>query len=332
MLKGLSFKRSLVRIRRIKLNQNIFIFGFFLFLSAVFWFFNALSREYYTDLMVPVKFINLPDNKLQVGNTSEFIKVKVSAFGYQVMDYKASTISPIIIDLKQYNLQLVQGSKSRKYFIPTSNFTHLITSVLGNEFKINAISPDSLVIELVKVISKKVPVKGNLSLEFRKQYMQQDSILFQPDSVKIKGIESVLDSIDAVFTTYEKIEDIHDSLRFEIPLQKIRGTELSANSAICLIPAEEYTELELKLPVYTQNEPIGYVLKLFPSEVRVLFNVGFSQYRSITAEQFRIVADYEGVEKSGNSKVAIRMIKMPQHISNIRIFPSSLDYIIEKND
>jgi hypothetical protein len=320
------------KIKSIKISQNILIFGFFLLVSSVFWFFNALNQEYYTDLHVPVKYINIPDNRLQTGKSTNYISVKISAYGYKVIDYKASIISPVLIDLKQRYVQAVPGSKSKIFYILTSSIRDEISNVLGPDFNLNNINPDTLFIELVKVVSKKVPVVRDFEIGFRKQFMLRDSVQFSPDSVTIKGLESIIDTINEIKTVDKILEDVHDSLRFGISLKKIDGAELSNNKVVCLIPAEEYTELEFKSQVSVLNEPPGYSVKLFPSEVKIVFNVGFSNYQEITSDQFHLVADYQELNKSNNSRILIKIQKMPDKVSKVRIYPQSLDYIIEKND
>jgi hypothetical protein len=331
MKRGFIWK-ALLKFRSVRVNQNILIFGFFFLVSAVFWFFNALNKEYYTELIVPVRFVNVPENKLQTGKSQDFIKVRVSAFGYNVIDYKASLINPILIDIKQRNLQALSGRKNKVFFLLTSSLKDEILSTLGDEFTINRISPDTLFVEMVKVVSKRIPVRQKFEIAFRKQFMLKDSVIFNPDSVKIKGLESILDTIKVAYTKNDFFGDVHDSLKFEIELTEIEGTEISPEKVNCIVPAEEFTELEFKIPIEVLNIPVGYSVKVFPSEAKIVFNVGFSKYAEIYGEQFRLVVDYKEIEKHTNSRLIIKLDKMPGHISNIRIYPQSVDYIIEKND
>ncbi len=282
--------------------------------------------------MVPVKYINMPDNKLPVGKTKDLVKVNISAFGYQVMDYKTSSLKPVIIDLKQNMLLTLPGKKNKKYFILTSTIRDDISYTLGSGIKINSISPDTLYLDLLRVVSKRLPIRKKFTIEFRKQFMLSDSIVFSPDSITIKGPESILDTIDAIYTRSKSFKDVHDSFWSEIELEEIKGTQLSENIVNCIIPAEEYTELEFKLPVFVLNEPISYAVKLFPSEVKLVFNVGFSEYQNITPDQFKLVVNYFDLDKSTNSRAIIKIDQMPDQISSIRIIPQSVDYIIEKND
>jgi hypothetical protein len=326
-----SNRRASKKNPSIRINQKLLTFGFFLLVAALLWFFNALNKEYYTDLVIPVKFINLPDNKLQVGEAETSLIVNVSALGYQVIDYKTSSISPVLVDFKKIGLIPASGRKN-SYYILTSSMRDELSLVLGHNLRINKIRPDSLIVELVKVVSKKVPVKQNFKIEFRKQFMLSDSVKFVPDSVVIKGKESILDTIGAVYTEITDLNDIHDSSWFEIKLKLIKGVEFKENKVNCLIKAEQFTELEFKLPVYILNEPLGYSVKLFPSEVKVVCNVGFNNYHNITGDQFRIVADYFEIEKSKKARVLLILNKKPLNVSNVRIYPQSVDYIIEKND
>ena len=119
-MNGNFLQRIFARIKSIKLNQNLLVFGFFLLISSVFWFFNALNKEYYADLQVPITYINLPENKLVAGPLARKVDVKITAFGHKVMNYKTSSINAAIINLSQHSLHPIPGTKNKKFYILTS--------------------------------------------------------------------------------------------------------------------------------------------------------------------------------------------------------------------
>jgi hypothetical protein len=318
-------------IKTLKFNQDILIFGFFLVIAFVFWFFNALSKEYTTDLHIPVEFFNFPDNKIQLDSIPTQIKVTVSATGYRVIDFKASTINTLQIDYKRMVPILRGKSKTQLLYILSSTVRDEAAGILGPDFKISKLSPDTLYAEVMKVVYRKVPVKRNFDLRFKKQYMLKDSVAFFPDSVIVKGVEADIDSIKYVLTHKGSFKEIVDSLMGEIELEQSPSTNLSHKKVKFIVRAEQFTEMELKLPIYVMNEPIGQTVKLFPSDAKIVFNVGFTNYQKISNEQFMLVADYFELLESGG-KAILHLVKKPGPISNIRISPKSVDFIIENDD
>ncbi|NJO90025.1 MAG: hypothetical protein HC831_14565 [Chloroflexia bacterium] len=162
--------------------------------------------------------------------------------------------------------------------------------------------------------------------------MMKESIIINPDTIKIRGVKSSLDTIRFVLTDSLRLNEVGDSVNVMANLAKLPGIELTPQMVNCIIPVEKFTELNFNLPIKSVNVPKGYSVKLFPSTAKITCNVGFSKYQSVYREQFSLIADMTGFEKNAGSRLRIRLSSKPEYISNIRIHPQSIDYIIEKND
>ncbi len=331
-MNGFKFNQVFKNIRSVKLNQNIIIFVFFLLISSLFWFFNALSKEYNTEIIVPVQYINSPENKLIAEDQANEIKIKITALGYRIINYKTTSIEPVIINLKKHKPKLVEGAKNKKFFILTQSLKDEIINTIGKELNISIIGPDSLIFNMDEVITKKLQVRKNFEIEFKKQFMLKNPITIMPDSINVKGVKSKLDTISEIYTVFEKYIDIDGPQTFEIDLIKIPGTEFSSSRVSCNVEAEEFTEMKYELPIEVINAPEKLKIKIFPTNATIAFNVGFSRYQSIYKEQFRLIVDYKEAGDSKISRLRVKIAKSPDHISSIRIYPQSVDYIIEKND
>ncbi len=331
-MNGDFIQRIIDYLKSIKLNQNILVFGFFLLISSFFWFLNALNKEYYADITVPVTYNKLPENKLVAGPLAKKLNVKITAFGHEVMNYKTSSINSAEIDLSKHSLHLIPGGEEKRYYILTSTIKEDVAHVLGPDVEIKKIEPDSLIFTLEDVVTKKVPVVSHMQIEFEKQFMMKKKVFLKPDSVTIKGVKSSLDTISFIATDSVKLEGVEDSVNIMVELATIPGTEITPQMVNCLVPVEKFTELNFELPIGVVNVPKGYSVKLFPASAKVTCNVGFSKYQSIFKEQFSLVADLAGFKEAVNSRLRIKLVRKPEHISNVRIHPQAIDYIIEKND
>jgi hypothetical protein len=331
-LNGDFIQRIIKKLKSIKLNQNLLVFGFFLLISSFFWFLNALNREYYADITVPVTYTNLPENKLVAGPLAKQLDVKITAFGHEVMNYKTSSINSAEINLSKHSLHSIPGEEGKRYYILTSTIQEEVANVLGPDVEIKKIEPDSLIFRLEDVVSKKVPVRSNLQIAFKKQYMIKEGIKINPDTVKIRGVKSSLDTIKYILTDSLKLDEVEDSVNIMVDLIGVPGIELTPQMVNCIAPVEKFTELSFNLPINVVNVPKGYSVKLFPATAKVTCNVGFSKYQSVYREQFSLIADLAGFEDDAGSRLRIKLVSIPDNISNIRIHPQSIDYIIEKND
>ena len=55
-----------------------------------------------------------------------------------------------------------------------------------------------------------------------------------------------------------------------------------------------------------------------------------SQFKEITADDFVLAVTYEELMKNHSSKIQLYLKSMPSGVSNVRIDPSEVDYLIEQ--
>jgi len=319
------------KLKRKKLNQNIFTFFFFLILSVIFWFLNALNEKYVSNISFPLKYINLPKDKMTFDKMQSTIDVKVAAFGYDFLDYKISAKEPIIIDFNVSKLHQVKNQKKR-YYILTNFIKSNIANALGENIEVKKIIKDSIIFNFEEIIKKKVPIRSNIDLKLEKQYMLVDSISLVPDSLFIRGLKSDLDTINEVFTVYKEVKNVNDSISFKIKLKEIENIAFQNKYITCNAVAEEFTEMQFEVPIEQINLPKNTTVKLFPSIVKVAFNVGFSNYDKILLNNFKFVIDFSEIDINQEEKFHIKLVKLPKEVYLVRYYPKKVDYIIEKND
>ena len=322
-------KKILDKLKRGKVNKNVFTFFFFLLLSIIFWFLNALNKEYVANISFPIKYVNLPKDKMTFGEMQSTLDAKVVAYGYTFLDYKISKKKPVIIDLKVHTLHQVKKQKKR-YYILANILKPNISSVLGENIEIKKINQDSIIFNFEEIIKKKVPVISNIELKLEKQYMLVDSIQFLPDSIFIRGLKSCLDTINEVYTVSKKIENVNDSINIKIKLKKIKDVAFQRDVVMCKAVAEEFTEMNFEIPIELINLPDSVNVKLFPSDVKIAFNVGFSNYDNILSSQFKFIIDFSKIDMKNEEKLRVKLDKLPKEVYLVRYYPKNVDYIVEK--
>lgn len=326
-----NYQKILTKIKGVRLEPKSFVFLFFLLVSTIFWFFNALNKEYVATIQIPVEFVNFPENKLVTGESTDYVDVKIAANGYSFIKYKSAALKKTVINLQLHSIYKVNEADDRRFYLLTSTIKNEISGFFDRDVEIKSISPDSIVFNLNEVIKKKVPVIRNFLLNYRKQYMLKDEISLIPDSISIKGVASVLDTVDFVYSQTKVFNDVHDSLVFDIDLEKIPDVEYSNNTVKCIVPVEEFAELSFVLPIEVENLDPGYTLKLFPADAKVVCNVGFSEYRQVFKQQFRFTVDYKELEKQSD-RIKLNLSKFPDNVQSIRYYPISVEYLLEEND
>jgi hypothetical protein len=85
------------------------------------------------------------------------------------------------------------------------------------------------------------------------------------------------------------------------------------------------------IPVVGINMPAGKVLRTFPAKVSVKFVAGMNTFKTLSKNDFEVVADYNEFSANPSTKCTVRLTEAPNGISRIAIEPSEVDYLIEES-
>ena len=147
------------------INRDVVVFAFFLFLSFVFWYLNSLGKEIEAGIRYPVKYINLPKERIIFEEPQVKLNLWLKGPGYSILKLKLSgNRTPVTIDISKVNYMRVPGSKALNYYIVTSGLTKSLTVQLRSGCEITSIKPDTLFFTLDKVVTKSVPVTPDIKV------------------------------------------------------------------------------------------------------------------------------------------------------------------------
>jgi hypothetical protein len=137
------------------INRDVMVFVFFLFLSFIFWYFNSLGKETEAGIQYPVKFINLPKERVISDDPPVNLNLFLKGPGYSILKTKlAGDRVPVTIDISRVNYKKVPGSTDLNYYIVTSGLVKSLTIQLRSGCEVTSIKPDTLFFKLEKVLSK----------------------------------------------------------------------------------------------------------------------------------------------------------------------------------
>jgi YbbR domain-containing protein len=289
----------------------------------------SLSKDYTVTMSFPVQYINLRSNEILANNFSETIDIEVKTKGFRLLlDKFKSHHDTVLIDIKYANPLWVKNH----YYLLTNSRVDKITSQLGNTFKIIKINPDTIFLDFNKKITKRVPVKTKLVLNFDSQYQLADSVLLNPAFINISGATDIISKINFVETVPINLKKINRSMSVKAAILKtadLKMIDINPTSVQAKIKVTKYTEGTVELPIEIANLPSGYSLKTFPDKISVKYNVAFEKFGSINPMQFKAVVDYKKIE-SGSNKLKILLIKHPAGITNLKLSTEKVEYIIRK--
>jgi len=317
-----------VKIVKLRNNKRVIVFLICLAIATTLWFLNALGKDYAATVSYPVKYVNPPDNRFLANQTPVKLDLKIEGQGFTIIRYKMMSFSPIILDIEQVIANL--ESNSGTYRVPGKNLIREVSSQLSTEIQINEISPEILEIVLDSLITKTVPVELDIEVEFVPQFNLKNPIKTVPDKVDITGPAIAMENISAVKTKVNITNKLETGISQEIELIHPERTTISPEKVNLIIEVEKYTEKELKIPVEIIHKPDKVRIKLFPSEVKVLFMVGLSRFETIKPADFAVSVDYNSIAENANN-LNILLYKRPDFIQGVRLNPEKVEFLIEKN-
>ena len=162
---------------------------------------------------------------------------------------------------------------------------------------------------------------------------------FTPDSVQVYAARNVLDSIQTVYTERQYITNFTDVKELTVDLRKFTNAKCVPSSVKMKLYPDVLTEETVEVPIEAVNMPDNKVMRTFPSKIKVKFVVGSYRMRSMpkNAETkellpvvFRVVVNYEDIEKNNSEKCPIYVISSPNGVRNVHPEVNTVDYLIEQ--
>lgn len=311
--------------KRLKISkQKIVVFSAFVFVATIFWFLDALKREYITNVLYPIEFYNLPEDVFNSSKYPKELSVTIKARGFDIIG-KTNISKPFKLDVLKYS---VKDKTNKKYILSLKKVSGDLFSKQNNIEVLN-ISPDNIIFEAVKIVKKRVPVKTDIDLYLGNLYIQSSNIVITPDSINISGKKEDVKNVKSVQTKHYSYNNLSDTLKTTVELKKIDNLNFSEEKVMITVPIQKYTENEINIPVSIINCPDTVKMITFPKEVKVAYKVALSKYKVVNSTDFVVTADYLNTSKN-KDKILVKLTKKPKFIQSVKILPEYLEYIIKK--
>ncbi|AOW19411.1 CdaR family protein [Urechidicola croceus] len=312
--------------KQLKTDLKLRMFLVFLSLSFVFWMLIKLSKTYTDDVVFNVDYSNYPEGKVIQNNPVNSVRATIQSTGFSLLNYKFKT-KKIVFDVNK----LAHKSGSTYYYLPNNHLNEYKVQ-LNEETKIERISNDTIFINLGENKTKKIPVELDASIQFKLGYNLVGEIKIVPDSISITGPEEQLDTIHKIITNKLELLEVSDEINKNVKLKLPDYKKISFSDKAVLLNAQvdKFTEGSVKVPFKIVNLPRNYNITTFPKEVKVIYQVGLSNFNKITEENINVVCDYAQSESNNLNYLIPQLIEKSTLITSVRIEPNKIEFLIEK--
>lgn len=308
-------------------NREFLIFLFFLALSGVFWLLMTLNEVYEREVVVPLHITGVPTDVMLTSDETDTVKVTIRDRGIILLTYLyGDNLRHLEAAFKTYD----QGSGTGS--VGNAELTKIIQQHLAGSSKIIAIKPEKLKFYYNTGTHKRVPVRWRGRVIPEQLYFLSH-VSYSPDSVTVYATEEQLDSIHMVYTEPLNHVGFRDTLTVESKLRKMEGVKTVPDRVKVTFFTDVLTEESMHgIPVKCINLPKGKILRTFPAKVTVKFVTGVNVYRTLTPNDFTVIADYDEIKRQESEKCNLYLHQVPQGITHASLVNKQVDYLIEEDN
>jgi len=279
--------------------------------ATIFWFFNALNKDYTTSINYPVEFSYDRDLFIATIPVPEEIQINVSGGGWNLIRrYGFFNTRPIIINL--------DNPDERKQI--SGNSLRATLSDQLPEFKLNFVVTDTVYLSITNRIKKKFPIKVDSSgISMADDYRIISTIAVAIDSVEIDGPDEYVNAIPDSIVIKPLNDDIDDDFNEEIsinlqnPLLIVTPSEINVSFLVA-----RFVRVSKEFVIQTKNFPPDSTLLLENPLVTLSFIIQRGVEDQLLDEDFSIVADLQRMVIV-DSTIQPLIKKYPSYISDIEI-------------
>ena len=310
-----SLQKALVYKGRIK------IFFSFVAISFIIWFFKKFSKEYQEEIKMKIELVNIPRSFIISSVSDTILNLNLKATGFQFLYYY------FLDNTIQISFKKAIYSNNVGQLEIASEFNKLQDQLLGDT-QILSFFPSKIEITYQPKFSKQVPIvfpKFNLDVGY-----SVTNINLNPDSIIVTGPKNIIADITHVNLNYKTESPIKSNFSQKIPI-KLKENELSYNftEVNVEVSVDLFSEKILNIPISVSNFPKNRVLKLFPSQVELVFSSTINNLKKIKQSDFKVGFNYDSIDKEKNT-AKINLLKSPLGADNVRLDPQSVFFLIRE--
>lgn len=322
-------EKSPAKTNRLKINKRFYIILVCFLISALFWLLIALSHDYPTTVVYPVKYVNFPGKKVVMNDLPTRIAVNVRASGFRIMSLGLGK------ERKSVEVDVAANMNTSSILndflaLPTQSFIGGFSRELGKDVSITGFRPDSIVFSFSDLTLKKVPVVMSLNVTFEKQFDTTGSVQINPPFIEVSGPPSLIHELESISTETVTHSNLKSTAKGFVKLIPTRLLTYNVNEVQYELPVEKFTEGNVEVDVHPINVKEGFSLKTFPDKVNVRYQVALSKYNDVDKSMFDATVDAATIDKEKTPKLDVRLVTFPSFVKIALIEPSKVDYILRK--
>lgn len=304
-------------------NKNLKVVLLCVLGGTTFWFFNALNKNYTTDMRYPVVFEYNSDSTLLVKELPENIEINVSGGGWELLR------KTIWFNRNSLNIPIENPTKTH-YIAGQHLFTLLNNDI--DDITVNYMITDTVHVDIQPYSEKTLlAVIDSSSINIREGYSITSLISINPDSIVIGGPLNLIDTLNDVFLVPVQVKNIDSEINEDIELAYY-NPEL-----VQFYPPEVNVHFEVARFIETSHEgaielvnfPTDSSAFIHPITTIISFEIIEYYEKRYNPLDFLVIADFENTNPEDSSLV-LEIVQAPQYVRYIKLDSASVKVVYEQ--
>lgn len=314
-------------------RRKLTVFLICLGLSLLSWILISLGKDFSTTLIVPVKYVNFPENKTLLNDVPQKLAVSVSGSGFDLLQFDDRlTDDTLTINLDNLNIGVFGGFQ--RGYLDQAEVSKDLQRRLKGALSIQRVISDSIVFVFDLKVSRVLQVSPRVSFEPAPGYVQVGEVLADPTEVEVYGALSILDTMNMVQTETIELGQVDETKRVKVALARNvigRDAQTAVDSIEVEVPIDRLTERSFMLSPTIANLPDSLDILLFPSSVEVTVQVPISEYENVNAAEISLKVDYQDIQE-GYLVLPVRLLEWPSNVERATVKPEQVEIVLERKE
>jgi hypothetical protein len=313
-------KTQLNRLKQNIKKRNYKAFIFILFFTMLIWLFVQMSKSYDDSISLSITLKEVPENII-IENPVHSLEVDIQQTGFKIL-FMSLFNSSMDIHFNQLD------SLNNRFVYVTEKHKKEISKSLNLKPSDIQMSIDSLVYKHFRLATKTLKVKPNFKVDFAIGYDSTATFVFEPQFVKVSGNDSILNTIEHIYTKPKDFKKVSDTLKGSIRIQTIDSVSINYfdTEIDYFLPVSKFTEGSFEIPIEVSQTNTNQDIVIFPKTVNVNFKTSLANFERIDESGFKAIAKYIPSEDF----MILELVEQPKWVKNVTLDSFKVDYLIKK--
>lgn len=314
-------------------RRKLTIFLICVLLASLSWVLISLGKDFSTTLIVPVKYVNFPENKTLLNEVPQQLAVNVNGTGYDLLQFD-ERLTEDTLEVNLDNLKMSIFGDYQRGYLDQSMLSNELQERLGGLLSINRVLTDSINFLFDLKVARTLPVRSMLSFDVASGYVQADSIEVFPQEVDVVGALSILDTLSFLRTEALEMGVLNKTRTFRVPLQRVSffsSDAMEVDSVDVRVPIDQLTEKTFLIRPAMRNVPDSIEMLVFPNSIEVKVQLGISHYDEVNAEHFSMYVDYEDLSDD-YLVLPVHLEQWTTRAHQVRIEPEQVEIVLTRTE